>query len=1289
MAEDGFALANAPAEPEPEIPALPVLPTDIPDWHKRSWFSRINDVDIQLESKGFCVLNTGLEKKVRSKARTEIEELKSYGAFERVPNEAHGCLLGPTTSSWTMVLGALDGDLCDPAEDALRHLEDHMVAIGNEVAVGSSMHFGYSLTGRRPMVLHHSALPGERGAPPLRDVSEAEKYLQQANKKKVVMLYYLGPGKATMTLTPRADKKRTLEVTIQEECVVLYRTDVVSLSLATEELVMIAQMDIMAQTKQSVVCRLHEMLPAPEDLQKWYWQRLAALARNEMPSDGVPFHIMSEAMQSFGRGSPPIRVCQFWHDLPSIPTFAGDVPPLEASLLGGQDVITEIQKPPAEKKTPQDWGMKWDMTPYYDEDPKKATDFKMYTRHLSIINRGHNPADDFDIRDFNINTLENMSLDPKHRMVCESVWKCMGATNIDVNGEVEGTHTKGEDVGFYVGISGTSDQYYHFLRREATMGKFSWSNMSSAAMVSRLSYIFGSTGPAIAIDTEDSSGAGAIDTAVNNLRSKRCGPFALASGVSFFTNPFPLIVLCAANLMSKSGRSRVFDESSDGYAKGESVITAFLEPHESETRPEDVLKGPLTGAKMREAVGIRCVIQGCALSAQGASSALGIQSPSGMLHLMDKCAQDAGIPYTYLDAVECDAGGRKLPDTVELGMLISRNGTRDAEAAAVALRTYKSTYGNIGAAGGIVAIAKSSMLLEKGLHGPSIHLRQLMDLSGLPSEDGQAPSRFFMPTESLEAHGPKQHIGVNSFSSTGTNVCMMLRGRVPHQNDDFSPFKVKVTPSGKPLNWWPGGPAKEAKAPLRGYFIIGTWTNWQFSSPLVEEEPGVYGYTMTMGDNSYELFQIWVDEDEEQALHPPNPKDVNFSKVEGPDTVKRDMSWIIDSRAETVRLLNEDQIAALKESGLEKQEYRNVCAYRGSHVPDNQKSWEEMPLMQLNQQDAGKPGDKYRIRLHCRGKYKLVEWSKVTGVHALDVVEEDKFVHKFNIIGDHNYWTFEEMDVDEKDPSSHSKVIHLLKDSSSFQLYRDGNWEQGFFPEKAKGSTSDNIIGPSGDGFGLNWVIEGKLGDKFNVKFRRYVVDGEDRKTVSWEKVGHEQVDFEAIASKHKWHVIGSFTGFSKTVEMEKDEATGNWQVELTIGKTGKEQFQFLLDGNFLSALHPLVNDATMYDDDVRYEGPDDGGTDKYWTIGLHPKDVISKGNHVIVHLEMDGGLPKKVWWEKYDSPNAFREYLAQGTFNTFDRHCRMLGFQPWQSPSKPAKIVGKQPGFVRLGPGETKHQGR
>lgn len=340
-----------------------------------------------------------------------------------------------------------------------------------------------------------------------------------------------------------------------------------------------------------------------------------------------------------------------------------------------------------------------------------------------------------------------------------------------------------------------------------------------------------------------------------------------------------------------------------------------------------------------------------------------------------------------------------------------------------------------------------------------------------------------------------------------------------------------------------------------------------------------------------------------------------------------------------------------------------------------------MPLISLNYDDAAKPGDKFRVRLHIRGKYRRVEWSKVRAssntLAVVDAVEE--YTHKYKIIGDHNYWTFEDMEPVEAEQGLFTTVIHLLKDTSSFQVYRDGDWEQGFFPERARGQPGDKILGPNGDGMGLNWKIDGKVGDLVRVSFRRNMVEGESVKTMTWQKEGFKEVDFEAISKQHKWHVIGSFTDFRKTLEMEKDGETENYKLEITVGKSGKETFQFLLDGNFLSALHPECSEATMHDETQSLAGPDDEGSGKYWVIGLHPQDtIIGAGTHVFIHLDVEGGLPKRVWWEIHNSPDAHREYLAQGCWNTFDRHCRMLGFKPYQNADNPARQVAK-PAFVSM----------
>ena len=65
---------------------------------------------------------------------------------------------------------------------------------------------------------------------------------------------------------------------------------------------------------------------------------------------------------------------------------------------------------------------------------------------------------------------------------------------------------------------------------------------------------------------------------------------------------------------------------------------------------------------------------------------------------------------------------------------------------------------------------------------------------------------------------------------------------------------------------------------------------------MEDEGDGVYGYTVTLGDNCWELFQIWLDGDETQVLHPGQPKAPKGAAVEGPDAVGGASHWLIDGR---------------------------------------------------------------------------------------------------------------------------------------------------------------------------------------------------------------------------------------------------------------------------------------------------------------------------------------------------------------------------------------------------------
>eukprot|EP00435_Cladocopium_sp_Y103_P025488 s2766_g6.t1 len=461
---------------------------------------------------------------------------------------------------------------------------------------------------------------------------------------------------------------------------------------------------------------------------------------------------------------------------------------------------------------------------------------------------------------------------------------------------------------------------------------------------------------------------------------------------------------------------------------------------------------------------------------------------------------------------------------------------------------------------------------------------------------------------------------------------------------------------------------REAWHVLRGYFLMGTMTAWTEGLRMEEESEGVYGYTLTMGDNNWEKFQIWIDEDPDKVLHPPYSDEGSESIIQGPaGDVPQGLCWKISGAKEEVRFVNEVQFEALEKSGRPVQGPECLVAFGGDYVPPNtENDIMKMPVVNLNSGLEGQPGDKYRIRLYVQGAYKRLEWSKAKGVDAVAPLGRRRFQHKFSVIGDHSHWFFQEMQEGTK--GVYSIEVQILKSPSNFQIYRDRDFDQGFYPDDA-----GEILGPDGCGHGLHWKLQGEVGDVFQITFERKVHRGEDKKSISWQNVGSKPVDFEERAKGHQYYIAGSWNDFKdcKAMKKEVDEngVVSFHQEGIIIGKSGTEAMQILLNRNWLAAVHPDRDQATQ-NDGHDIQGPDDGGAGKYWAIGADPQDDLAPGDHVNVHMEMSGGLPKRLWWEKYDSPNIHYEYLKAGSQRVFDRHMRLMGLIPWKSKDQPARLV-------------------
>lgn len=1205
---------------------------DVERWAELPPYLRTQEACRHLGQKGFCLVRSGLPSGLLAEAVREAAELWKQRAFVAPPLEVLCGLLGELGSAWSLELGGPAGQALEPGREALQQVEQHLHESGGDVAACAQATFGVRLEQATRGCVYRSRITEDRGVnPPLSDFEEADAYMSFFMEKKLRAVLYLGPSPATLAVTTIGDDAEAYRTQLQPGALLFLRTDVCRCTLdpKTTEAGITVEVNFVGNVKQSRREAFHERVPLPEALDNWYMGRLQAIVDNDVRED-VPDEWIKSARELFFSGKP-VRIREVSHELPT--TAAEDFRcPFEGTAFGGNDCVTEIPM------------SKWDMNIYYDDDPMGVDDFKMYTRHMGVLDHELLASKDFFLQDGEL-ADEARPSDRNHLLLCSSTLRCLYLAGLGRD------DTRGSPMGVFCGLS-SNEMYYHFLSMEVKLSKAGSANLSNAANVNRLSYILGSTGPSLAIDTEDSSGASAADTAVSYLRQDRCDQ-AVVGGINFVQHPFSLVVLCAAGTLSRTGRSRVFDETCDGFVRSEGVVVAFLEAHKwrkTKMRDADIfasVEEPELGDD--EEPRFRALITGSALNSKGASSSLTAPSGPALFDVAQRALKDAQCPASILDAVEVSASGGRLQDATELAVL-RRGILGEAEPRAVALRALKSCLGEAGAASGLAALARAVLCFERALHAPNIHLRQLFELAETctaQDDDDRStdPVCPLIPNEVLEASGLTQTIGVSSFGSSGTNVHQILWGMKHLERNEAS--------TGQPIHWFPATvatAAAEAAEVQVDYHIVGSWTAWQRPCPMEVESPGVYVHRVTLGENCWETFQIWINGDCEQVLHPPTHWATKDVQVCGPSPSKSCgtfLTWRINGLSTKVRLINEAQFQDLRLSSKVPQvdgPDQVSVGYRGDYRPpgyENVKDFSEMPIIETNPEMSGVPGDPYVVRLHVRGKYRRVEWAKLPTSLKTVMIYEEGFAHCYYVVGSHNHWTFSPMQ--EEDDGLYVGEVHLLHDEATFVVVRDKDWDQMFYPKDASMGMPDGmdpreapVLGPDGLGLGRGWRLQGKAGDVYRVQFQRLVgEEGIDTRCMSWSFMRASPPDFKALAKHHKYYLVGSPSDFTKLVEMDFDEVRGTFTVEMSIGPSGHESFQILLNKNWLAAVHPNINEVSFRDPGHRLEGPDDKGGCCYWAVGKGQDDRLSQGDRVRITMTVADGLPQTIHWERVSKEEA------------------------------------------------------
>lgn len=200
---------------------------------------------------------------------------------------------------------------------------------------------------------------------------------------------------------------------------------------------------------------------------------------------------------------------------------------------------------------------------YYNTDGERQG--AMNVRHAYTLDED---IRQFDAPFFKINPREAEAMDPQQRILLETVYEALESGGFAID------RMHGSDTCVYVGCM-TGDYHEMLMRDPDDMPKYMATGTARSILSNRVSYFFDWKGPSMTIDTACSSSLVAVHEAVQALRSG-VSKIACAAGANLILGPEMMISESKLHMLSPTGRSRMWDISADGYARGEGFGAVIL-----------------------------------------------------------------------------------------------------------------------------------------------------------------------------------------------------------------------------------------------------------------------------------------------------------------------------------------------------------------------------------------------------------------------------------------------------------------------------------------------------------------------------------------------------------------------------------------------------------------------------------------------------------------------------------------------------------------------------------------
>ncbi|MCP5207269.1 MAG: AMP-binding protein [Hahellaceae bacterium] len=399
-------------------------------------------------------------------------------------------------------------------------------------------------------------------------------------------------------------------------------------------------------------------------------------------------------------------------------------------LAGETDAISDV---------PDD---RWNVKDYYD--PAAATEGKMNTRWGGFLSQ----VADFDADFFNISPREARSMDPQQRLLLETSWEALEHANIPPSA------IAGSNAGVFIGISNND---YDRIRARTLHPNDAYAGTGNAFSIAanRLSYFFDLHGPSLAIDTACSSSLVAIHQACQSLRMGE-SQLAFAAGVNLILTPDLTVTFSQSRMMAADGRCKTFDDSADGYVRGEGCGVVLLKRLSDAERDGDR---------------VLAVVKGSGVTQDGRSNGLTAPNGPSQERAIRQALQRAQVLPQQVSYVEAHGTGTSLGDPIEVQALQNVYGPGRTADSPLWIGSVKTNIGHLEAAAGIAGVIKTVLSMQQQLIPAHKHFKtpnRLIAWEKMQLTVPVAPQSWTAET------GKKRLAGVSSFGFGGTNAHVLI-----------------------------------------------------------------------------------------------------------------------------------------------------------------------------------------------------------------------------------------------------------------------------------------------------------------------------------------------------------------------------------------------------------------------------------------------------------------------------------------------------------------------------------